>query len=305
MPAERRVGMDHLMYPWSPIVGREPVALAGGATVAVCPIICLQSVDFDEFATLTRKQLVAGGLGPRPDPNYALFSHLEYGFRIGIFRLVDALEKSGLPLTVAIDALSALRFPYVVNMLRDRGAEFIAHGWSASHIVTSEMPNNRQRQIVFDTLESLERDLGERPKGWLSPSQSGTEEMVDILAEHGVGYVADFANDEQPYAMTPKAGGIAALPLLLELDDVDALWYRQMLMDEWTGSLVTAARQLAVDGRITARVMAFRLHPWLVGQPFRMDRFSDTLARIVDIDGVRPSQPGDILRDFSLTSGGR
>ena len=42
MPAERRPGMDHPHYPWSPLPGREARRWPDGCTLAVCVVVSLE-----------------------------------------------------------------------------------------------------------------------------------------------------------------------------------------------------------------------------------------------------------------------
>ena len=46
MPAERRQGMDHEHYEWSPIVTRPALRWPGGARVALGVIVALEHVEW-------------------------------------------------------------------------------------------------------------------------------------------------------------------------------------------------------------------------------------------------------------------
>ena len=50
---------------------------------------------------------LAGGSAARPFPDYARISHREYGHRVGIYRVLDVLERHGIRPTVAMDAMTA------------------------------------------------------------------------------------------------------------------------------------------------------------------------------------------------------
>ena len=92
MPADRRPGMDHPHYQWSPIVNRGKLRWPDGARVALCVIVNLEHMEWTEpEGTFTT--LLAGGMGSRGYPDFARTSHREYGHRVGIFRVLDTLEK--------------------------------------------------------------------------------------------------------------------------------------------------------------------------------------------------------------------
>ena len=85
MPAERRFGMDHEHYDWSPIVKRGTLRWPEQARVALCVLINLEHAEWsppeDSF-----RPVLAGGVAPRPFPDYATFTHRDYGHRVEIGR---------------------------------------------------------------------------------------------------------------------------------------------------------------------------------------------------------------------------
>src|SRR5687768_10432036 len=128
MPAQRRLGMDHDHYRWSPISSRAPLRWPGNARVAVCCIINLEHLEWSASEGAYESPSIAGGLAPRPFPDYVRFSHREYGHRVGVFRVLDVLQRHRIKSTVALDALTAQHYPYLVHHCVSRGCEIIAHG---------------------------------------------------------------------------------------------------------------------------------------------------------------------------------
>ena len=108
MPAERRFGMDHAHYDWSPMVTRGALRWPEQARLALCILVNLEHTEWSPPADSFRPVL-AGGVAPRRYLDYALLTHREYGHRIGIFRVLDVLEKYGITPTVAMDALCMVR----------------------------------------------------------------------------------------------------------------------------------------------------------------------------------------------------
>ena len=99
MPAERRFGMDHTHYDWSPMVKRGALRWPEQARVALCVLVNLEHTEWsppeDSF-----RPVLAGGLAPRPFPDYATLTHRDYGHRVGIFRVLHVLEQYGITPTV-------------------------------------------------------------------------------------------------------------------------------------------------------------------------------------------------------------
>ena len=75
-------------------------------------------------------------------------------------------------------------------------------------------------------LDTLQRATGTAPVGWLGPEYGESARTPQLLAQAGIRYVCDWVNDEQPYAMKTSQGELYALPIMLELDDIHALWER-------------------------------------------------------------------------------
>jgi peptidoglycan/xylan/chitin deacetylase (PgdA/CDA1 family) len=126
---------------------------------------------------------------PRPYPDYARLTHQAYGLRVGIFRVLEVLEKHGIPPTVAMDALTAEHYPYLVRHCVQRGCEIIGHGMAASRMITSKMSEPEERAYVQSSVATLARATGNTPLGWLSPEYGESTRTPSLLAQAGLKYV--------------------------------------------------------------------------------------------------------------------
>lgn len=294
MPAGRAVGMDHPWYRWSPLPFRPSWRWPNGAHVAVCPIVSLGFFEDPPAEGSVQSNWLVGGLGTRPYPNIPRWSHREYGHRVGIFRVLDALEAAGVQPTVAIDAMSAEGYPFLVDHLTARGVELVAHGIAVTRMITSQMNEDEERAYIVDSLERLRR-CGIDPRGWLGPEQGESSRTPGLLAEAGIVYVCDWSNDEQPYPMTVPSSELWALPLVLEYDDAFSLGHRGMPLAAYGAMLVEGFDQLCVDGTGAGRVMAFHLRPWLMGQPLRLGVLEAFLGHVARAPGGWLASGGDII----------
>ena len=297
MPAQRRFGMDHDHYEWSPIVKRGALRWPDGARVALCVIVNLEHTEWsppeDSFSAA-----LSGGLGARPFPDYPRISHREYGHRVGIFRVLDVLERYGVPATVAMDALTAENYPYLVKHCKDRGCEIIGHGVSASQMITSNMPEEEELEYIRASVEALRRAAGTAPVGWLGPEYGESPRTPDLLAQAGISYVCDWTNDEQPYLMKDSPAELFALPIMLELDDVNALSSRGVTAGRYRDLLKDGFDTLYRDGGSNGRLMVLNLHPWLIGQPFRIGYLNDALSHMFRRQGVWAATGSEIIDWF-------
>ena len=286
MPAERRFGMDHEHYDWSPLVGRGVLRWPQNARVALCVIVNLEHMEWSPPPGSYQAASLSGGLGNRPFPDFARLSHREYGHRVGIFRVLDALDKHGIKATIAMDALTAENYPYLVKHCLGRGCEIIGHGISVSRMITSKMSEEEERKYIQTSLDAIKAATGSTPAGWLGPEYGESTKTPQLLAEAGVRYVCDWANDEQPYPIKTPQGELFALPIMLELDDVNALWDRRVPVDRYGELLKESFDALYSDGAQNGRLLVLNLHPWLIGQPFRIGFLDDALGHMTRREGV-------------------
>lgn len=293
MPAERRFGMDHPHYDWSPMVQRGALRWPEQARVALCVVVNLEHPEWSPPEESFRPTL-AGGVAPRPFPDYATLTHRDYGHRVGIFRVLDGLEKYGITPTVAMDSLTAEHYPYLVRHCLQRGCEIIGHGIGV-RVITSKMSEQQERAYIQEAIDTLKRTTGTTPLGWLGPEYGESARTPQLLAQAGIRYVCDWVNDEQPYAMKTSQGELYALPVMLELDDIHALWERRVPIDRYSAMLKESFDILYRDGKQNGRLLVLHLHPWLIGQPFRIGFLDAALGHMMRNQGVWAASGAQII----------
>jgi hypothetical protein len=152
-PAQRQAGYDHPHLGWSPLPKRAPLRWPGKPQLAVVPL-----------------RSVGGGL-IRDFPNISRVSTREYGHRVGVYRILDALRKRGIKPTVAVDAMTAEQYPELIEQLKSDGSEFVAHGLSVTRPQTSAMSADDERAYIAETLSRLQA-CGLPTQGWFGADYS-------------------------------------------------------------------------------------------------------------------------------------
>jgi peptidoglycan/xylan/chitin deacetylase (PgdA/CDA1 family) len=239
--------------------------------------------------------IVGGSGGARPFPDFSRFSHREYGHRVGVFRLLALLKRHNIPATIAMDALTAQHYPYLVRHCLEQGCEIIGHGISASRMITSRMSENQERCYIKESLDALEKATGQRPKGWFGPEYGESYRTPLLLAEAGVQYVCDWTNDEQPYAMKVPKGKLYALPIAFELDDLNAMFVRTVPISGYVKMIKDSFDVLYKDGAGSGRMLVLNLHPWFSGQPFRSRILDQAFTHIMGRRGVWAARGSEIV----------
>ena len=295
MPAERRFGMDHEHYDWSPMNTRGILRWPDDARLALSVVVALEHMEWLPPEGSFQADNLAGGSAARPFPDYARVSHRDYGHRVGIYRVLDVLERHGVRPTVALDAMTAANYPYLVRHCLDRGCEIIGHGISVSRMITGNMAEQEERDYIRESLDALTQATGEAPAGWMGPEYGESERTPALLAEAGIRYLCDWANDEQPYPLTTPEGELYALPVMLELDDVVAMAHRKVTIDRYSAMLREGFDGLYADGADNGRALVLSLHPWLIGQPFRIGILDEALGHMTRRQGVWAASGAEVV----------
>ncbi len=153
-----------------------------------------------------------------------------------------------------------------------------------------------EQDYIRTTLDTIASAVGgQRPIGWLGPDYGESSQTPQLLAEAGIRYVGDWVNDEQPYRMTTPAGALFALPLMLELDEAHALWERRVRTPRYGQLLQEGFERLYTDGAQSGRLLVIHLHPWLMGQPFRIRYLDEALQVMRRRQGVWAAHGGAII----------
>ncbi len=283
-PAAHTYGMDHPHYAWSPLPARARLTWPNDATLALGAVVILEHYEWEPPPGAYQLRRRSGGLLGLPPPDYAKLTHREYGHRVGVFRVLDALEAHGITPTVAIDALTVERYPWLAEHLVERGCELVARGVAASRLLTSKLDEETERVAIAASRDAIAALTGEPPAGWFAPEAVESYRTPQLVAEAGFKYLLDWPNDEQPYAMTTPQGELWSLPAYLEADDEFALWHRRATLTNWESSIIAAAAQMRADAATEAgaRALVLTLRPWLVGQPFRIGAVERALAAVVN-----------------------
>ena len=294
----RKRGMDHDLYDWSILPHRPPVTWPDGAPLAVWPVIVVEWFPLTSGNTPFRPPSDQY-IGVRPYPDYRAYTHLEYGNRVGIYRILRALEAGRTRASVAMNAAVAVRYPEMVRAVVNGGHEVIAHGIDMEHIHEGGLPRSVERSWVRRTLETLREATGQAVTGWLSPDLSQSMNTLDLLAGEGIDYACDWVNDDLPYEVRTKSGPLFAMPYAYELSDrlvlldlrhAEAQFYQQI-----RDTCAVLRREAARQG---GRIMALAFHAWISGHPHRIGYFEDMLAWLNDTEGVWVATGAEILEAF-------
>jgi allantoinase len=282
--------MDHSHYAYSPIASRAPLAWPDGGRIAFWVMLHVEHWELQPPAGAHRDPRFLGDYGSFA-PDYGSWGQREYGNRVGVFRVLEALDRHGIRASVALNSSAAVRYPQLIREFRARGYEFVGHGSHATRMLTSRMSEDEERAFIGDALDTLERATGARPRGWLGQDYGESQRTPRLLAEAGLDYVADWPNDDQPFPMS-VGKPLISLPAQPEWDDVQLLWLRRVPMSRYPVLVEEAFETLHAEG---GRVFCLGLHPWMIGQAHRVKYLHAALERVCSRAPVWQASAGEIV----------
>ncbi len=278
-------------FPYSPINRRPKLEWPNGARIALCVTPNIETFSLNEK--------MPGGAGSSggiiPDVN--VWSRRDYGARIGIFRIMEVLERHGIRATAALNADTCDLYPEIVEDAIKLNWELMGHNESNTRRLNS-VPASEELGIIQRSLARITKATGKRPTGWLSSGMQQSWNTLDFLIQEGISYVADWVNDDQPYTMTLPAGQIVAFPYSAEANDrrvYDSLHYTA---EEFETLLKRQFDVLYREGAQSGRVMSIALHPFLSGTPHRIDAVDGALRYICAHEGVWLATGSEIVNHF-------
>jgi peptidoglycan/xylan/chitin deacetylase (PgdA/CDA1 family) len=183
----------------------QPESWPNGARVAV-----LLSFDVDN-------ETIALRYG---EPTVGALSQGEYGARVALQRVVDALDRYEIPASFFIPGVGLQLNPQQADVIRQSGRhEFAVHGWI--HELNSSLGYEEEKALVVRALNYLEEVTGERPVGYRAPSWNFSPNTLRIIRELDFLYDSSLMADDRPYEILANGEptGIVELPVEWILDD--------------------------------------------------------------------------------------
>jgi peptidoglycan/xylan/chitin deacetylase (PgdA/CDA1 family) len=259
-----------------------------GARVAVWVIPNIEHFLFDRPSTSISDATA------RLKPDVLNYSWRDYGVRVGIWRMMEVMERHGVKGTVALNSEVCRHYPRIIEEGRKLGWEWMGHGITNSTLLNAQS-EAEERTLIREVVGTIAKAVGKAPRGWLSPALSETVHTLDILAENGIEYVGNWVNDEQPYPMRVKKGAMFSIPYSSEINDIPALLGLHQSPERFGRMICDQFDVLYEDGARTGRVMSICLHPFLVGHPHRSKYFAQALAHITSRQEVWLATGGEII----------
>ena len=193
-------------YLYSSPFTRPPLKLPDGKRMIVWPVVNVE--EWEITRPMPRQMSIppGGSVGAIPDmPNWTWH---EYGMRVGIWRLIEAMASRKIATTISLNAKVCETCPEVAAAARDAGWEFMAHCWVQIPIYKVE----DQPAMLQQSIAGIQKFTGKRPRGWLGPGRTQMLDTLEHVAAAGMEWFGDWVLDDQPFWVDTKNGPLVSLP---------------------------------------------------------------------------------------------
>ena len=167
-----------------------------------------------------------------------------------------------------------------MDAVRARADEIVSHGQTNS-VRQGELDEDRERLLIANVTRTIAEIEGRPPQGWLGPWISESRRTPDLLAEAGYSYLLDWCFDDQPIWFATRNGGrILSVPYPQEINDIRAIIGRKNAASQFADMIVDNFEEMLVQAERAPLVMGIALHPYIVGQPYRLRHLRRALQHI-------------------------
>jgi allantoinase len=289
---------DHGRFGYQAIHQRKTYAWPNGARLAVYLGFNIEHFAFGEG--------LGAGIGPAsPQPDVLNYSWREYGNRVGAWRCLDLFNSLGMPTAALINTALYDHCPDLIAALVARGDELVGHGHSNAER-QGVLDEATERVLLTQCRDRIIKESGQAPAGWLSPWISESFLTPDLLAETGYSYTLNWCHDDQPLPMKTRDGlPLWAVPYPQELNDIPMIIARQMDGKDFAQMIIDQLDEMVDQTKATHSaplVMGIALHPYIVGQPYRLRHLRRALLHVAaarDRGEVWIATPGEIFQYVS------
>ncbi len=246
-----------------------------------------------------------------PMRHMSMESLYEYGSRAGLWRVLRAFERHGLPLTIFAVAEAVRRHPEAAAAFKELGHEIACHG--LKWISYQQVDPATERAHMAEAIAILRDTFGAPPLGWYTGRDS--PQTRRLVVEHGgLLYDSDSYADDLPYWTRVPAGEANSgrevshlvVPYTLDTNDMrfaTAQGFNSgtQFFDYLRAAFDTLYREGDPNGLDRPKMLSIGLHCRLVGRPARITALEQFLDYVLAHERVWICRRIEIARHWMAT----
>jgi peptidoglycan/xylan/chitin deacetylase (PgdA/CDA1 family) len=229
-------------------------------------------------------------------------THMEFGSRVGIWRLARLLDEYKVDATFDACALALERNPEFSSWIRERSHDVIGHGWRWTE--DSRLTRDEEQRLMRRAITSIEETTGQRIRGWVVRSFPSVNTRSLLVEDGGFLYDSDASNDELPYFVEQGGKPFLVVPYSKVYNDVK--YFVAPILATPNDFFTTL--KLAVDYLVDeaergygGRMMTVGLHARWSGQAARASAVRSFIEYVLAKDGAGFMRRLDIAEHWMKT----
>jgi len=271
--------------------------------------VCL-TFDFDTMAAW---------MGSFKAVTPGILSRGEFGGRVGIYRVLDVLDRYQIPATFFVPGYTADSFPEAVRAVAERGHEIGHHGYLHESPTDYLGDPAAERAMYEKGLEALDRIAGVRPAGYRSPGWDLTEHSIRLLAELGFRYDSSLAADDYNCYFArigdvPRLDGGFGFGQPSDIVEIPVSWsWDDFPQFEFVSSAHFSANTLASPSkvfeiwasdidymveRVPGGVFDLTMHPQVIGRGHRIKLLEQVIEHCRQYPSLRFARMGEVAEEY-------
>ncbi|MEM0158981.1 MAG: polysaccharide deacetylase family protein [Thermoplasmataceae archaeon] len=142
-----------------------------------------------------------------------------YGPNVGIYKILDMLDRQGVPGTFFVPGYTARLHPEAVEEITKRGHPVGIHGYM--HETMEKLDDKEERDMFRASIKAIREVSGKKPKIFRSPSFELNRRTPEILLANGIFTDSSLMGDDMPYLMNVGDSKLLELPVQWIMDDFE------------------------------------------------------------------------------------
>jgi allantoinase len=134
-----------------------------------------------------------------------------YGGRVGVWRIINLLDRLGIPGTFFVNARCTEQYPDAVKQIVRSGHDIGGHAYTQDQLL-AYMSLEDQEATIRQSIDLLQQCGGKKVTGWASPVVAFTPETAGFLAKAGLTWTTDITYVDLPIKIHTPHGTIAGVP---------------------------------------------------------------------------------------------
>ncbi len=211
---------------------------------------------------------------PKGYPDLPAQTWFDYGYKEGLWRMLDLWDRTGIKVTSHVVGEAALKHPELAKAIAERGHELAAHGmrWADSYNMSYE----QEKHFIGDGVAAVEKLTGQRSVGYNANWLRRSPNTLKVLQDLNFTYHIDDVSRDEPFVTMVRGRKFAVVPYTLRNNDIVLVEGRHFSADQFYQQLVLEFDRLYAEGANKRRMMSVSLHDRIGGTPAMaeaMERF--------------------------------